>query len=409
MMVVNLAVRNLRRYLRRTLLTLTGIALGMALAMMAIGLGDGGHDMMIENGLALGQGHITIQPQNYLQSPSTGLFLTDVSGLNDIIRSEPEIEISYPRIRGDGMLSSAAGGEGIAFVGIDPGIGGEGKIIQRSMVEGEFPNSSEGNWIVIGRKLAKLLNLKVGRKTVLTVQDSAGEITSALFRVKGIFYSGSPEIDRVYTIMPLKTLQEILGMGNGVTSIAVYLGEHRETKAVLKRLRKTIPDERIDVLPWQKVQSELRDFVVLDDAFGYLYYLIIMIIVSIGVLNTVLMSVMDRKREIGILMAVGMKPGSVLRMILMETSLIAILGTIAGFILGYGIHFYFATQGLNLESFMGDISLAGTVIDPVYYSKMRPARILQICTVVILMTVSMGIYPAVKASKTEPVEAMEKP
>ncbi len=409
MMVINLAARNLHRNIRRTLLTLTGIAVGMALAMMAIGLGDGGHDMMIENGLALGQGHITIQPQNYLQSPSTGLFLADASGLNDIVRSEPEVEISYPRIRGDGMLSSAVGGEGIGFVGIDPGIAGEGNIVKRSMVEGEFPDSPEGNWIVIGRKLARLLNLKVGRKAVLTVQDSTGEITSALFRVKGIFYSGSPEIDRTYTIMPLKTLQEVLGMGEGVTSIAVYLGEHRETGAVLKKLRETISTEKIDILPWQEVQPELRDYVVLDDAFGYLYYLIIMVIVSIGVLNTVLMSVMDRKREIGILMAVGMKPASVLRMILMETFLIALLGTMAGLILGYGIHYYFATYGLNLGSYLEDLSLAGTVIDPVYYSSLRPARILQICTVVILMTVSMGIYPAIKASRTEPVEAMEKP
>ncbi len=408
-MILKLAARNLRRYLRRTLLTLAGIAFGMALAMIAIGLGDGAHDMMIENGLQLGQGHITIQPKDYLQSPSTSLFLEETSGLLNIIASEPEVALSYPRVRGEGMLSSASGGEGISFMGIDPGIEGEGKLVLRSMDSGEFLDGPGGNWIVIGKKLAELLSLKVGRKTVLTVQDSQGEITSTLLRVKGIFYSGSPEIDRTYTLIPIKTAQNILGMGSGVTSIAVYLKEQRKTKTVLKKLRKSVSSEKIAVLPWQKVQPSLRDFVVLDDAFGYLYYLIILIIVSIGVLNTVLMSVMDRKREIGILMAVGMRPGSVLRMIITETCLIAVLGTSAGLIIGYSIHYYFATHGLDLSSYMGEFSLAGTILDPVYYSKLRPARIIQICTVIILMTVTMGIYPAIKASRTEPVEAMEKP
>ncbi len=408
-MIVKLAARNLRRYLRRTLLTLTGIAFGTALAMIAIGLGDGTHDMMIRNGLQLGQGHITIQPEGYLQSPSAGLFLKETSGLLKIISSEPEVALSYPRVRGEGILSSASGGEGISFMGIDPGIEGEGELVLRSMDSGEFLDGPEGNWIVIGKKLAELLSLKVGRKTVLTVQDSQGQITSTLLRVKGIFHSGSPEIDRIYTLIPIKTVQKTLAMGNGVTSIAVYLKENRETKTVLKKLRSSISSEKIAVLPWQKIQPSLRDFVVLDDAFGYLYYLIILIIVSIGVLNTVLMSVMDRKREIGILMAVGMRPGSVLRMILAETCLIALLGTASGLIIGYGFHYYFATHGLDLSSFVGEFSLAGTVLDPVYYSSLRPVRIIQIFTVIILTTITMGIYPAFKAARTEPVEAMEKP
>ncbi|MFV2081719.1 MAG: ABC transporter permease, partial [bacterium] len=161
-MIVKLAARNLRRYLRRTLLTLTGIAFGTALAMIAIGLGDGTHDMMIRNGLQLGQGHITIQPEGYLQSPSAGLFLKETSGLLKIISSEPEVALSYPRVRGEGILSSASGGEGISFMGIDPGIEGEGELVLRSMDSGGFLDGPEGNWIVIGKKLAELLSLKVG-------------------------------------------------------------------------------------------------------------------------------------------------------------------------------------------------------------------------------------------------------
>ncbi len=199
-------------------------------------------------------------------------------------------------------------------------------------------------------------------------------------------------------------------MGSGTTSIAVYLEKPRHQETILAGLKGVLPLDGTDVYPWQLLQPELRDYVVIDDAFGYLAYAIILIIVSIGVLNTVLMSVMERKREIGILMAVGMRPRSVLRMVLAETVFITIAGIILGLLIGLGVNWYFSVHGLDLRAlYDSEFTVSGTVIDPILYSDLRPHRILQICAVVFMLTVSMGLYPAVKASRTEPVEAMEKP
>ena len=139
-------------------------------------------------------------------------------------------------------------------------------------------------------------------------------------------------------------------------------------------------------------------------------YAIILLIVAIGVLNTVLMSVMERRREIGILTAVGMSSRQVMKMILVETVLITVIGITIGLGLGLGVNWYFSTYGLDLSSMsQEDWSLAGTVIDPVLRSHLRPHRVFGLCLAVFLLTVTMGIYPAFKASRTLPVEAMEKP
>jgi len=409
-MILKLAVRNLRRHLRRTIITLVAIALGTGLALFSIGLGDGGHRQMIENGVRIGQGHLTVQREGFLESPSTSLFLRDPAPVMRVLSSSPYPEEIYPRIRGEGMLATAAGAEGVQFQGIDPGQPGEAAIFRRSMEEGEFLGSDDEPRIVLGRKLAKRLKLRLGGKTVLTTQDGNGEITSTLLRVQGIFRTGSSTIDGNICLIGLKTLQKTLDMGNGVTSIAVYLKNPFQQNQAFEALTARLHPGTGKLYRWETLQPDLRDYVVIDDAFGYMIYAIILLIVAIGVLNTVLMSVMERRREIGILTAVGMGNGSIMGMIFIETVFITLLGIALGLALGLGVNWYFTTYGLDLSSWSPEEwSLAGTVIDPVLRSHLRFHRALGLCAAVFLLTVTMGIYPAWKASRTEPVEAMEKP
>ena len=371
---------------------------------------DGGHRQMIENGIRIGQGHLTVQREGYLESPSISLFLPDPSPVMDTLRSSAFVREAYPRIRGEGILATAAGAEGVQFQGIDPGIPGEAAIFLKSMEEGAFLDSRDGPFIVLGRKLAERLKLKVGSKAVLTTQDTGGEIISTLLRVKGIFRSGSTSIDGGISLIPLGTLQDALKMGKGVTSIAVYLKNPFEESRALKDLGGDIPAASGKLYPWEALQPDLRDYVIIDDAFGYMLYAIILLIVAIGVLNTVLMSVMERRREIGILTALGMGNGSVMLMVLVETVLITFLGIFLGLLIGLGVSWYFAVYGLDLSSFFKEEwTLAGTILDPVLYSHLRPIRAMGVCAAVFLITVTMGIYPAWKASRTRPVEAMEKP
>ena len=409
-MVVKLAFRNLRRHMRRTLITVAAIALGTGLALFSIGLGDGGHLQMIENGVRIGQGHLTVQMKSYLESPSTSKFIADPGRFLDILENHPEIQSVFPRIRGDGILATAAGSEGVMFQGIDPSSPEEAAIFRKSLAEGEFLTGYDDARVVLGAKLADRLKLRLGKKVVLTTQDSTGEITSTLLRVQGIFRTGSGTIDGNICLIPIGNLQKVLRMGEGVTSIAVYLKNPFKQEAVYRELSGTLPEGSAGLYHWQTLQPDLRDYVVIDDAFGYMIYAIILLIVAIGVLNTVLMSVMERRREIGILTAVGMEGRHVMRMILVETVFITLIGITMGLVIGLGVNWYFSTYGLDLSSMSPEEwSLAGTIIDPVLRSHLRPHRAFGLCLAVFLLTVTMGIYPAWKASRTLPVEAMEKP
>jgi ABC-type lipoprotein release transport system permease subunit len=409
-MVGKLAFRNLRRNLRRSLLTIAAIALGTALALFSIGLGDGGHQQMIENGVRIGQGHLTIQREGFLESPSSSLYIREPGPFMTALSESPYVAHAYPRIRGEGILATAAGSEGVAFQGIDPALAGEAGIFRDSLTEGEFLTDDNSASVVLGAKLANRLKLSLGRKVVLTTQDASGEITSALLRVKGIFRTGSGTIDGNICLVPIRNLQNVLGMGQGVTSIAIYIKNPFKQKEARADINKRLPPGPERLYPWQDLQPDLRDYVVIDDAFGYMTYAIVLLIVAIGVLNTILMSVMERRREIGILTAVGMESGEVMKMILVETVFITLMGIFAGVLIGLGVNWYFSTYGLDLTSMSPqEWSLAGTVIDPVLRSHLRPFRAFGLCVAVFLLTVTMGIYPAWKASRILPVEAMEKP
>jgi ABC-type lipoprotein release transport system permease subunit len=409
-MVVKLAFRDLLRHMRRTIITVSAIALGTGLALFSIGLGDGGHFQMIENGVRVGQGHLTVQREGFLESPSSSLYVQNPGIWIDVIGTSDRVKRVFPRIRGEGILATAAGAEGVMFQGIDPTFPEEAAIFRDSLVEGEFLTDRSAASIVMGAKMAERLKLKLGKKVVLTTQDANGEITSTLLRVQGIFRSGSSSIDGSICIIPIGNLQKVLSMGEGVTSIAIYLKNPFKQPEALEEIRALAPPSDAQIYTWQTLQPDLRDFVVIDDAFGYMIYAIILLIVAIGVLNTVLMSVMERRREIGILTAVGMGSRQVMNMILLETVLITVIGITVGLGIGLGINWYFATYGLDLSSMsQEDWSLAGTVIDPVLRSHLRPHRVFGLCFAVFLLTVTMGVYPAWKASRTLPVEAMEKP
>jgi len=392
------------------MITIVAISLGTGLSLLILGLGDGGHGQMIENGVRIGQGHLTVQREGYLESPSISLMVPNPEPLVKSLASSRYVAEVYPRVRGEGILATASESEGVQFRGIDAGLPGEAVVFRRSMRDGEFLSGRDGHFIVVGKKLADRLNLRLGGKTVLTTQDATGEITSTLLRVRGIFRTGSGTIDGNICLIPIGTLQQALSMGNGVTSIALYLKDPFQQSKAFEALKGTIPESQGRLYQWQTLQPDLRDYVVIDNAFGYMTYAIILLIVAIGVLNTVFMSVMERRREIGILTAVGMDGRSVMRMVFTETVFITLSGIALGLVLGLGINWYFSVHGLDLSSYSPQQwSLAGTLIDPVLHSHLRFNRALGLCVAVFLLTITMGIYPAWKASRTLPVEAMEKP
>ncbi|HED01155.1 MAG TPA: ABC transporter permease [Proteobacteria bacterium] len=405
--LMKMASRNLWRNVRRTLITMVAIGLGLALAMISIGLGDGGHEQMIESGVRMGAGHITVQPLGYQKNPSNDKIITDDALIMEALKDIPHVREVSSRIVGKGLISSAANSSGIAFRAVDPGKARDKSLLAPHLISGDYLAVGEAGSILIGEGLAQKLKVSVGKKVVLMGQDASREVSSALFRVKGIYKTGVSDLDGYFCLISLKGARQFLGLEQGITQVAVYLDSQFEVEKALPILRSRLGSLPVEVLPWQEVMPDLLRFVQLDDAGNYLFLGIILVIVALGILNTILMSVLERTREFGMMLALGLSPHFLFLMIIFETTLLALLSMVLGGGLGFGGHHYFATVGLDLTGLTPErLTLAGTIISPVLYSHLRLMRIFGLLIIIFLVTLTTGLYPAVKASRLAPVKAI---
>lgn len=414
-----IAWRNLWRHPRRTVLTALGLGLGLALLLISIGLGDGGHAQMIENGVRLGSGHVVVQARGYQESRAQNLLLpqhvtaTVQETLADGILAGHHAHVS-PRLLASGLLSSAAQAAGVAIVGVVPEVEKVVSLIPDKIIDGTYLSDSRHPSIVIGEELARKLAVRTGSRVVLMTQalqhpqtEAQGDIHSALFRVSGIFRTGLRDVDAYVVHLPLPQMQELLGVPARITQVAVFLPHDRATLPVALRLRHVLAAEEIEVLTWPEVMRELAQFVWLDDAFNYVMLAVVLAMVGLGMLNTILMAVLERHHEWGVCAALGVQPRELAAIVLGESLALAVLGVGIGLSVGLGGHWYFATTGLDLRWFTEiDLSTAGTVFDPILYSQLSLPRLLWSVTVVFLMALALAVYPACQAARIRLPDAL---
>jgi ABC-type lipoprotein release transport system permease subunit len=259
--------------------------------------------------------------------------------------------------------------------------------------------------------MAKRLKVSIGSKMVITANNLQGEIAGELLRVVGIFETGSDMIDGYVLQIPLNRARKLLGMNQEeVTQIAIFLDNQRDTDRVMKKLEETLSDfKEVAVLSWREIMPELAAYVELDGSSNYIFQVIIFIIIAAGILNTILMSVLERQFEFGVLLCLGMNPRNLLFLVLAESILLGLLGVTVGTLLGLAGNQYFTVKGFDLTLFTSsNIDISGIALDPVLYSDLYPDHLIIIVVLVFLMTVLAGVYPAVKAARSVPIEVLKK-
>ncbi len=266
--------------------------------------------------------------------------------------------------------------------------------------------ADDGDWVILGQGVAHKLALEVGEKLVLMAQGADSvEIQSRLVRVRGILRTGLEEQDQVLALMPLGASQEFLDLGPRVHQIALLLEDARFSEELAN-----IGQQKflaLEVLSWGEALPELKEFIVIDDGGNYVMNLILFLLISFTVLNTLLMSVLERGREFALLHCLGLTPGKRFTMVLMEAFFIASLSALAGFGLGYSVHLYLSRSGLPLDLFYsGELSAAGVAFDPVMYSHLSSARILQSMVVVFGLTLLLSVVPAWRAARSADVHSL---
>ena len=415
--ISKLAVRNLRRQVRRTVLTSLAMIVGGTLLMISLPLGDGTHEAWIESAVRMGGGHITIQKPGFRTSrkiedrltaearAAAEQALTRVGANEGTVSATPQLTIY-------GLASSPAGARPAQIVGVNPSSEVEFTILDEKVVEGRYLEPDDRLAAYVGAGLVESLKLKLGSRFVVTTQDAEGEIAGQLLRVVGIFRSGVPEIDQALIHIPLRTAGEWLHSGDDVTNIAVLLESSGQVENLLGELRRDLTEPietgSLTVMGWREAMPELDAAVKIDDFGNYLFQGILFTIIALGIVNTVLMSVLHRYREFGVLQALGLTPRQTGSLVLIEGLILTASSGIVGIALGLFVTWYFWSEGLDISGMMNEEwSFSGVVMDPVIVPIFHMARVIQALVFILAIGALASLYPAYRAARIDVTEAMK--
>lgn len=405
-----LAWRNLWRHKRRTLITASSIAFGVLLAVTFTGAGDYFHTRMIDAGANMGMGHITIAARDYNRAPSSQKLIKGANTLQSLIASLPEVKSVVARIQGQAMFASARKSVGGTFIAIDPAKeNANNNLFIQSLTDGEMLSTTNGKGIVMGVDLARKLKLNLGKKVVYTTTDINGDIVSAVARVSGIFRTGVAEVDGGMALLPMQSIQKVLGYASDeVSLIAVSLVDQRISHALRGRMQGQPEFEHVEVLNWQQTQPDLAGMIAVDKSANRISQLMISLLIAAGILNTMLMSVLERIREFGVMMALGMSPRSLFSLVILESFWLAVIGLIIGIIVTIPWYLYMAETGIDLTSAYGDdFSFGGVLLDTVFKIRLFKESIIGILIGLFGLALLSGVYPAWRAGRIPPVESLK--
>jgi putative ABC transport system permease protein len=405
MLFFSMAWRNVWRNRRRSLLTVAAIALGLAFNIFMRGIADGFHEQMVDNSVRAEIGHIQIHRLGYHDDPGLNKTLPDFEEIVQAVRSLPDLRGYSFRVLGSGLASTSDNSRGVQIFGVDPAQEKTVTMIQHAIIQGRYLAKEEGRPILLGDRLAAHLKVSLDDKVVLMVQAADGSLGAQLFRVDGIFRSGSPEMDGGVVFILRSDAQSLLSLSDRITEVALLLGSSRQVPAVLQVLKNKLSGEPVEILPWWQVEPFLQQFIQIDDAFFYIIVLIFFVVISIGILNTIMMSIFERVREFGVMMALGTKPRQIVKLVVEEAFALGLVGIAAGTLLGSVATQYYARHGIDLSSFSAGAAALGITTSRVY-SELTLANLAYSDLAVLAVVLLVALYPAVHAAGLRPVEAI---
>jgi ABC-type lipoprotein release transport system permease subunit len=365
----------------------------------------------------MGTGHVTIENPNFQVSRKIEdrLSADTRAAVESALRAPgiaERVTVVSAKMIVRGLASSAAGARPVQVIGVDPLAEVAFSTLDDQVVEGRYLEPDDGLAAYVGVDLVESLDLRVGSRLVLTAQDVNKDIAGQLVRVVGVFRSGVSAIDQSLVHVPRDTAGAWLGSGQDVTNVGMLVAESEEVPRLVSQLRarlaEPIDDGILRVIDWREAMPELNAAVAIDDFGNYLIYGILFVIIGFGIVNTVLMSVLHRHREFGLLQALGLTPRQTGALVLVEGLVLTAVSAVLAIGLGVFITWYFWGDGLDFSSMMSnEMTFSGVVIDPVIIPLFRVARIVQALVFMLLVGGIASIYPAIRAATIDVSESMK--
>ncbi|MFH1068069.1 MAG: FtsX-like permease family protein [Candidatus Glassbacteria bacterium] len=404
---VAIAWRNLWRNLSRSLIMIAGIAVGLFGLLIYYGISNGFIDEMVKVAIQNELAHIQINRLGYLKNPVQSNSFAAGRAFVDSVAGTERVLAAAGRFRAPVLINSAEKSSRVELIGINPEAESRVTILASLVTEGEYLSAGDTRKILLGGELARQLGVGIGDKLVVMAQDRDNELQSQLLRVVGIFRSNAPSWDKVTAFVVLGSLQELLNRPGELTSVLVRVHRQEEAEPVRSRIRETLTVSRpeLEVRTWLEVMPMLAESINMFNSFVWIFYLIIYLAMAFGVINIMLMAVIDRTREIGVMRAVGTTPGQVLAMVLLEATFLGLVGIAVGGSLAWIVNGWLETRGLDLSNWSGAMGFMG--ISSVVHSNIESGEWIASFVSAELAVVAASVWPAWRSSRLRPVEAIQ--
>ncbi len=398
--LLKMAYRDILRHKRRSIFSAVALGLGLTLLLMFASFIEGEIRGSMATSIKLDTGHIQIQSQNYDKNKNSLVWEDLVANPNQIagqISSTLPVLAATPRLFASGVVSEGNASSGVRVVGIDPASPANEPYL-KGMVAGEFLQADDNSGILIGKPLANQYKLNPGDTINLLVNTSNGDVDQQQFTIRGIYSTESSSLDRVVIFLPLAKAQAITKAGDHASIIFILLKDKSQTDAVIAAIQAT----GLKVVSWSALNSFIMEFQQYADSFVYLFYLIILAITATVIINTLIMAVYERTREIGILSAIGMKSRNIMGVFFIESAILAFGGIIIGWILGGLVVAYLTYFGV----YIGNFGLTGFTTGDRIYAYLTLSAGISLTTLTLIVALLAAIYPAWLAARMEPVDAL---
>ena len=401
-MLLKLAWRNIWRNKRRSFIVIISVVVGLTAIVLTDGLSNGMMRQMLFNQINLDISHIQIHKEGFNNNKIIKNYIPDYKHVDSLLNKNPEVKAYSKRVFATGILSSANNSSGVIIYGINPAEEAKVSIIKSSIVEGKYLDKGKRE-IIIGEKLAEKLGVQLGDKVVAMANTLKGDIGSDAFRIVGIFQTSSSEYDKRAVYVHAATEQEMLGIGNNYHEFAIITKDYNKVTSIKKSLESELGKgyevfTYRDLLPMLIYQMDLykESMMILNIIIG--------LALIFGIVNTMLMSVFERIREFGVLMAIGMKNNQLYLMIVIEAFILGIIGTFAGLIFGLLLDIPLSHTGINLSMFATGLESFG--VGAIIYPVLSIGNIINAVIFMPFVAVVGALYPAYKAIKLEPIYAI---
>ena len=404
MLSLKLAWRNLFRNTRRTILTSILISSSLVVLILVDGIMLGAVDILVGGITHTLEGEAQVLRKGFRNNFGVEYYLEDPEPLIDIIKADDSVSGFGPRIIVGGMIASSYNTTGGLIYGVDAEQELGVSRIQEAIIEGHYL-SGESREILIGKPMADLLEVELGDRIIITAAAvDSNEIAQELFRVKGIFEFGPEEMDKNLVFINLEIGQQLLGMQGHLHQIAIRFHDPETSKDTDLPLFAALTTNETEALGWLDLQPAIGGIIEMTNYSTAIVGTVLFMLTSLGVINSMFMSIYERIYEFGVAKAIGTTPWQIIQLVLFEALFLALMSCVFGLVIGYMLTNYFSTSGIPF----GTAEVAGVLIDGNMYTKLAAYQFINFPVYVTLLTLVAAIYPAIFASRIVPSQALQR-